>query len=177
MGDFQYRQLFTKNDIEKWVAQFQQRTIQALILLFQDAGEQFVRDARQNGIWNDQTGNLRSSIGYVIVNEGVLLSQSSFDPVAGKPYKLVEFTTKDGVNVKFNAKIKTYNGVEGSNVGKQFAGDIATKYPKGLVLIVCAGMDYARFVEAIESKDVITGAYIRLEAYLNQRIQKIIKRI
>lgn len=71
--------------------------------------------------FHDQTGNLRSSIGYVIFKDGVPIHES-FE------------------------QIKT--GSEGVKTGKIVASKIGAKYSKGVVLVVVAGMNYALALEA-----------------------------
>lgn len=85
--------------------------------------------------WNDQTGNLRSSIGYIIVHDGNIVNRSGFKQVNGPKRN------------KFN--------VGGSKEGRSYAERLATQFPNGYVLIIVAGMDYAAYVENIEGKAVL----------------------
>lgn len=80
--------------------------------------------------FNDQTGNLRSSIGYVVVKDG-------------KP-----------VNVSFGAVKGGHTGV---NEGQRLALQIGSKQTEGCALIVVAGMNYAVHVES-KGRDVLTSA-------------------
>ena len=90
------------------------------------------RDRSQQESWYDQTGNLRSSIGYVIVVNGKIVSTSQFKKVK-----------------------KGSNGVlEGKALAKRLAGN----YKTGYALIVVAGMHYAAYVEAMDNKVVLTSA-------------------
>lgn len=89
-------------------------------------GEQVVKHARdypgsKDGGFDDQTGNLRSSIGYVVVANGKIVRRN-FEQVG-------EDST-------------------GKLTGLRFARSIAEKYTKGYVVIVVAGMNYAAAVEA-----------------------------
>ena len=61
---------FSQKDINKWVDIFTERAEEKMYTLLQAAGEMFVRYARESGRYIDHTGNLRSSIGYVIVRNG-----------------------------------------------------------------------------------------------------------
>lgn len=87
--------------------------------------------ASEVSFWNDDTGNLRSSIGYVIMYDG---------------------------KVRFE-NFQTYNGKgqDGAFAAKSFAYEIASRYPKGIALVIVAGMEYASYVEAIESRNVLAG--------------------
>lgn len=80
--------------------------------------------------FNDQTGNLRSSIGYVVVKDG-------------KP-----------VNVSFGAVKGGHTGV---NEGQRLALQIGSKQTEGYALVVVAGMNYAVHVES-KGRDVLTSA-------------------
>ena len=94
-------------------------------------GEQAITYARNNhpGNWGDRTGHLRSSIGYMVLEDGKSIFESA------------QYQTQEGET----AKRKLLTKLKG-------------EYPQGLVLIVCAGMNYAYYVEAIYNKDVLTGA-------------------
>lgn len=99
-------------------------------------GEKAVTVARENGSYKDQTGNLRSSIGYVILMNG--------SPV-------------------INGETKQFNGAKGNGkkgvaAGKRLLKELQSKYSDGIVLIVCAGMKYAAYVEEIHNKDVLVSA-------------------
>lgn len=109
------------------------------------------RSAAQS--WCDQTGNLRSSIGYAVVHNG---------------------------NVSISDFAVVGNGAEGATDGKDFAAKVASGIRKKWALIVVAGMNYASYVEAIDSKDVLanTELWARAEtpkvmARLEAQISKI----
>lgn len=113
-------------------------TIRALAYL----GEQCVMKARDRSgeeSWFDQSGNLRSSIGYVIACKGKIVQYSSFNQVK--------------------------QGLEGIRVGKELAEKLVRNYSNDYVLIVVAGMNYAELVEAMDNKDVLasTELWVRKE--------------
>lgn len=176
MSNIQFKANCSKQDLQKWINAFQERALYNLIQLFEDSGEYFVRDARLNGNYDDWSGNLRSSIGYIVLHDGIAVRSSSFEPIQGKPFKMVEFTTKDGKSVKFKAKITEYDGSRGSSTGSSFINQLSLEYSNGIVLILCAGMEYAAAVEA-NGKDVITGASIRAKNYLETRLSEILKTV
>lgn len=165
-----FRPNFTKQDLQKWIARCQERALQSLIDLLTDTGEFFIENAKMGGEYTDRTGNLRASIGYVVAHNGKAIRLSDFQPEQGKPFHTVEFTTKDGKNVRFKARVQQFDGSIGANRGRDFAGELASQYPQGLVLIMCAGMEYALFVEA-NGYDVITGAAMRAKMYLGKRLR------
>ena len=136
---------FTLESMEEYVLQQTQRAAKAVLETFIQVGLQFVREARlktaADGGFNDITGNLRSSIGFIIMNDG----------------KQVELDFQEG-----GAGTDQITGVA---IGIDFAEQVAKNYPKGLALICVAGMDYAAAVES-KGKDVITGSTLELEARL-----------
>lgn len=83
---------FTPQDINRMLQQHLDHINSGIVTIFQRVGEQFVRDARMGidinsgaypkGDYTDQTGNLRSSIGYIVAHDGVILTQKFdyFDP-------------------------------------------------------------------------------------------------
>lgn len=109
-------------------------------------GEECVRIARESGSYNDITGNLRSSIGYVVLYDG--------KPVVNGASK--QYGGKKG------------NGEQGAAAAKALLTELQAKFPWGLVLIVCAGMKYAAYVEAVRHKDVLTSAELRAESLAKQ---------
>lgn len=85
-------------------------------------GEQCITEARNGGTYEDQTGNLRSSIGYAVLMNGQIIQSDCVD------------------------KIK--NGDEGVSEGLAFLQKrIKSASKKGVCLIVTAGMNYAVYVE------------------------------
>lgn len=129
---------FTKADVkarmDKFMATIEKRQIQRLQYL----GEQCVTIARENGFYTDQTGNLRSSVGYVIF--------------------------KNGIAIKYNYK-EVLGGNEGVTAGMGLAEKVGAKYKNGIALVVTAGMSYAVHVESM-GKDVLTSAEIHAKQQL-----------
>lgn len=100
----------------------------ALVRRMAYIGEQAVNQMRSAGKYKDQTGNLRSSTGYLVIMDGKVVSESEFQTVK--------------------------NGADGSKSGKKFAEEVAKQHPTGIVLVVVAGMSYAVYVNA-KGLDVI----------------------
>ena len=124
----------------------QRLTIRALAYL----GEQCVRLARDRApelSWIDRTGNLRSSIGYIITHNGNIVQYSDFQQVK--------------------------QGSEGVKTGKDFAEEIAKQFSSEYVLVVVAGMNYAEYVEARDNKDVLATP----ELFANKELPKMFERL
>ena len=100
--------------VDRFVVNIEQRIIWALAM----AGESFVNDARNTQTYQDQTGNLRSSIGYIIARDGIIIQEN----VEGKP--------------------------EGKAKAREVAREVLRENTKGFILIVVDGMEYAAAVES-----------------------------
>lgn len=122
-----------------------------IVYRFNQIGVECVKIAREKGSYHDITGNLRSSIGYVILVDGKPVKQSAFEAVEGRKG----------------------DGTKGSATGQSLIASLQTKFPWGVVLIVCAGMNYAAYVENVKHKDVLTSAELVAEKLAKQLLQGI----
>jgi len=123
--------LFTMRAIADRIDRFVEEREQNMVQTLSYIGEETVNMARETDPFKDHTGNLRSSIGYVVVKNG-------------KPVKL------------FVRKAKADDKGAGVAAGKALAAELGDEYNEGFVLIVFAGMEYAAAVES-KGYDVITG--------------------
>lgn len=140
---------FTKQDIKLYVQTGKRKFRERIIFHLQNAGGHFINIARSKtkdqGGFGDVTGNLRSSIGFVIVDHG------------------------DVIQDYFPGDKET-----GRKEGLKHAEKIALEYQGGYALIVVAGMEYAASVES-RGKDVITGTSLEIEDMLKEAIKKMKK--
>lgn len=117
-------------------------------------GERFVKNARsktgKQGGFNDVTGNLRSSIGYMILYNGTVLEENF---------------------------VLAKKGNQGLKEGKSLTSKIAAEFHTGFSLIVVAGMNYAAAVENLHHKDVITGSSHIAEKELKEGFSKLKKKL
>lgn len=139
-------------------------------------GERCVAIARNNGDYNDVTGNLRSSIGYVVLYNGVEYRKSITEPTSvAIGERLVKRTRKDGTQYLAKQKIGG-DGSEGAKQATELLDKLKSKYPRGCVLIVCAGMKYAAYVENVHGKRVLVDAKLKAEQladkYFGKRSRK-----
>jgi hypothetical protein len=104
----------TDRQVDQFVVSIEERIIMTLAMV----GEKFVNDARNIRTYQDQTGNLRSSIGYIIAKDGHVVIEN----VEGK--------------------------AQGKAQAKRIAREILQKNKQGFVLIGIAGMGYAAAVES-----------------------------
>lgn len=134
--------MWTERDVERWLSYPIGRAEEKIYKLLQRAGEEFVRIARKKGTYEDQTGNLRSSIGYVIVKDGDILTEN------------------------YEQSDKGSDKVSGVREAKRLVSDLIGLYTDGWVLIGVVAMPYAAFVESIHNLDVATIAAGETEDFI-----------
>ena len=139
-------------------------------------GPKTVTNAREVSTFLNQTGNLRSSMGFVLAKDGEIIETGGFTQVAGNGENsaIVNFTTKEGKQVAFHAKGKSGDGQNGVQAGRKYAEELARSSGRGYVLIVVAGMNYAGYVET-KGYDVLTQSGTFLESEVKKMINDILK--
>lgn len=134
------------SEIDKYIEEQIKNVTDAIIYNLQYVGERCLNTARQTNSYKDQTGNLRSSLGYVIAIDGKIVHNSTFEIV------------KDGG--------------DGKKSGIQFAKEIVRQFPEGIVLVVVAGMHYAQYVSAT-GRDVIDSAELLADKLVPQILKQL----
>lgn len=111
-------------------------------------GEKAVTIARQphTANWTDRTGNLRSSIGYMVLKDGQPVIMGRTERHAGP----------------------IGDGSEGEASVEPLLSKLASEHPTGYTLILCAGMEYASYVEELHYYDVLTSARLLAEQLVNK---------
>ena len=104
-----------------------------------------IRDRSAEESWIDHTGNLRSSIGYAIFDYGMKQVESAFASIG--------------------------SGATGSQEGRKMIADLAKEYSRVYALVVVAAMNYADFVEAIESKDVLASTELWARSVVDGKLK------
>ena len=132
------------------------------------AGEEAVKKARGivtagggGGVlppYTVQTGNLVSSVGYAVVQDGQIVTMSSFQAVQGRP-------DKNGIPLG--------DGMEGSATGKAYVKELAMRFPQGYALILVAGMHYASYVQELYHRDVLVSGSLVAEQLVNELREKL----
>lgn len=140
------RQITPKSQIDAYIKKRMNRLKQAIIYNLCAIGEKVRNEAIESGSYKDRTKNLRSSVGYIVVVDGQVYKTGSF----GKP---------DGNS-------------DGKNAGMSYARSLAGKFPKGIVLIVVAGMRYASYVSA-KGYNVLDSS----ELLADQLVPKMLKQL
>lgn len=137
-------------DIESYMKNRIRRIEDVIVRSLQRLGEEtiaYARDRSGRESWFDQTGNLRSSIGYVVGKDGKALLTGGFSQVG--------------------------EGSDGSSEGRQFALELAREMAGKYFLIVVAGMKYASYVEDMENKDVLASPQILAQDKLARMVKNL----
>ena len=119
-----------------------------IIIQLQYLGQECVSRIRGRGqseSWIDRTGNLRSSIGSAVYENGKKKLSTAFESVLG--------------------------GQEGSEAGKRMIDALAKEYSQTYAMVVVAGMDYASYVENMNGKDVLASTRLWAESVIGERIE------
>lgn len=114
---------------------------ETIIERLQYIGESAVKRAREVGNYEDRTGNLRSSIGYSVLWNGETVAEGGQQQITGSQG----------------------NGEDGLGESQTLLNKLKGEFPKGAVLIVCAGMQYAWYVENVHHRDVLVSAELEAE--------------
>ena len=126
-----------------------QETLQEQVIIqLQYLGQECVSRIRGRGqseSWIDRTGNLRSSIGSAVYENGKKKLSTAFESVFG--------------------------GQEGSEAGKRMIDALAKEYSQTYAMAVVAGMDYASYVENMDGKDVLASTRLWAESVIGERIE------
>ena len=152
MQKYGFKANHTSQQVHGTFAEYSLRIHRAIVTMMQYIGEECVRIAREKGTYGDVTGNLRNSIGYVLMRNGDIISQNFEERVASKV-------------------VSAANG-KGILEGQALAAELAKQVGKGYALIVVAGMHYAYYVET-RGYDVLDSA----ERNAQQRVQILVKQL
>jgi hypothetical protein len=178
--------LFIKNDIRKRFDALLEEVEKAQIEALKKLGEECITHARnisiKDGGFQDQSGNLRSSIGYMVFKNGVAVHTGyeavSIPPGTIKVRRTVKRKLKDGTTKTYSymANVRVGgDGTEGVRAGQELANRVGSQ-TKGIVLVVTAGMNYATYVEA-KGRDVLASAELLAERKLPKILSDFIEDI
>ena len=133
-----------------------------LRLAFQMAAEAAVTYARDEvNTYRDRTGNLRSSIGFIIAENGRSVAASSFEPISASPNRPMASSPYSPIPT-------------GSDRGRQLAERIVMdNNDADLLGVLVAGMPYAYYVQNLHHLDVLAGASLIFETELKTNLKAI----
>lgn len=112
------------SEINRQLEAHVERIKRAVVRSLMRAGEEALNAARSTKSYKDQTGNLRSSIGYVVVVDGHIV-------------KMSDFALSD----------RGTDRTTGQATGRDYIKKLVSKIQTGVALIMVAGMDYAVHVQ------------------------------
>jgi len=136
---------FDMKEIKMKLEQAQMELEREVIRLLNYLGEKCVDRAKEVGSYEDRTSNLRNSMGFVVLKDGIPVTES------------------------FKGKTE-----EGRVNGQKIASEVSEKHKKGLVLIVVAGMNYAAYVES-KDRDVLASTELWAEGEAERIFNKLMK--
>jgi hypothetical protein len=140
---------FNRNDIRRHLNLGASKIEEQIIIRLRYLAEGTIAVARQTNSYLDQTGNLRSSLGYMILKDGRAIDES-FEQVKG--------------------------GAEGIAAGRKHARQVASEFPRGYVLVVVCGMHYGVVLES-RGIDVLSSAEIYAKKELPKMLEKLKKSV
>jgi hypothetical protein len=140
------KRLTPDSAIDDYIENLVERQMQLIIRNLCYVGEKCLNEARTSGGYIDRTGNLRSSIGYVVVADGNVIQMSDF------------------------RQVKT--GKQGASDGEAFVKQLISRFQTGICLIVVAGMNYASYVSA-KGYNVLDSSELLAERLVPQMLKKL----
>lgn len=144
---------FTAADIRARMNRMLELRKKALIGQLFYIGEECLTQARSGHKYLNQTGNLCSSIGYCILDNGKIISEGEWKAVAGGKG----------------------DGEEGKKQGVAFLHDLAAKQTtRSIVFLMVAGMPYAQYVEAM-SLDVLDTSEQMAQRKIKDMLNRLFK--
>lgn len=125
---------FRMSDIDAVLKKAEEDYIRKIVRVMRFVGEKCANRAKEDGNYQDQTANLRNSIGFIIVVDGKVVTE----------------------DFKMTASGKVQSKENPLKYGKDLAYQVAPKF-RDIALIVVAGMKYGAYVES-KGRVVLTSA-------------------
>jgi len=133
----------TSGEMDDQIRRFIEQQKAKVIKMLAYIGEMCVIEADKNKGYQDRSGNLRASLGYMIVDDGIIVLESTQGSTA-----------------------------EGRAAAEEQLRNLIIQNTSGLVLIVVAGMDYAAKVEAM-NLNVLSSAELLAEKEVPRLMKKL----
>ena len=148
---------FRLNAVLREMGRQGRRVEEAVIANLSMVGEYAVATAREEHERNytDRSGNLRASIGYVIVRDGEIVTYGGFGP---------------------SAEGSGTDGATGAREGYEAAEGLAKRHVEGFALILVAGMYYGEYVER-RDYNVVTFTKIEAERMANELVGRLFRMV
>lgn len=108
-----------------------ERQRRVLIRTMLYCAEEITNAARSTDSYTDRSGNLRSSVGCIVIVDGKIIQEYGFEQIK--------------------------QGAQGVTDGQDYAYSLARQFPKGVAIVAVAGKEYASYV-ADKGYDVLDSA-------------------
>lgn len=135
--------LENKKQIQDYIRNYSKVVERVLIREMEIIVARLENHAKDNAGYNDITGNLKNSIGGVVL--------------------------KDGVPVKFSG----FGSGEGAVTGKSYINSLISNYGSGFVILIVAGMEYATYVENKHELNVLKKSELLLPDEIKKMFRRI----
>jgi hypothetical protein len=136
-------------EISSYIRKYGVRIEKALILELEYLVAELENHAKLNAGYQDQTSNLKGSIGGAVLKNGVKLSVEGFQS----------------------------DGDEGNQTGIEFLNSLIDSNSKGYVLILVAGMEYATYVENFHGLNVLKESELKMRRELPRLLKDLKSKI
>lgn len=128
--------LKNKKQITRYLVTYATRIERALIFNLEVLVAQLENHAKLSAGYEDQTSNLKGSIGGIVLKDGRPVSYKGFN--AG--------------------------GTEGRNTGKEYLNSLIGNHTRGFVVLIVAGMEYATYVENYHGLNVLKKSELKMKS-------------
>lgn len=135
-----------QSEVNKVLREEVERQRRVLIRTMLYCAEEITNAARSTNSYTDRTGNLRSSVGCIVVVDGRIIQEYGFEIVK--------------------------QGSQGITDGKEYAYSLAKQFPKGVAIIAVAGKEYASYV-ADKGYDVLDSAEELAKKVINMSLKEL----
>ena len=135
--------LRNKKALNTYLLQYGLRIEKVLIREMEILVAELQNHAKESAGYADQTANLKSSIGGVVLKDG-------------QPVQYTGFGNEDG-----------------GTSGKQFLNEVIQQFNKGYVIVLVAGMEYATYVENNYGLNVLKKTELKLQREIPVMLSKL----
>lgn len=130
--------------INKYLAQTIKRIEAALIFQLEFLVAELENHAKQSAGYEDQTSNLKGSIGGVVLKDGRPITYRGFEGTS-----------------------------EGTSTGLEYINSLISDFGKGYTILMVAGMEYATYVENYNNLNVLKKSELRMKPELAKIFEKL----
>jgi hypothetical protein len=140
--------LQNKKKVSLYLRQYGLRIEKALIYNLEVLVTELQNHAKLNAGYQDQTGNLKASIGGVVLKNGHPVTYRGFE-----------------------------GSTEGTTAGMDYINSLIGSFKKGYALLVVAGMEYASYVEDIHGLNVLKKSELKMNRELPALLKELKRKI